>query len=201
MRCYLISGPSGSGKTSVGHELKRRGFRVIDTDKEWAYLGDRKTRLPQPALILPSYSPEWFEQNAWLWDRRLVESSLQSSEHIIFCCGGADNDAEFFDLFDKVFMLDVNWITLKKRLIMRKNHITGTEIGLRYIHENFYVQRDISMHDLTHIESCGHSVEATANLIMSHIHIYEGTTEKLKRSIKAGMFRLGERARSIFPWS
>jgi len=198
MKRYLIVGPSGSGKTSVGQELKRRGFRVIDTGREWAYLGDRKTGQPHPARPLPSYSPELFEQNAWLWDRRLVESSLQSSEHIIFCCGGADNEAEFFDLFDKVFVLNVDWDTLKSRLSARTNHHTSTELGLRNIYDTFYDDGGINIYqDLIHINSCGHHVQVTTDLIISYV--CEKGQDKIKRSINAISYRFRSWGRSIFP--
>jgi gluconate kinase len=200
MRRYLISGPPGSGKTSVGLELKRRGFRVIDTDAEWAYLGDRKTKQPHDLPLSPNASPEWFERNAWLWNRQAVESSLlHCREHVIFCCGGADNDAEFFGLFDEVFMLNVDWNTLKKRMTGRTNHHMGTETGLQYLYKKFYVERDISMYDLIHINSSGHPVEVTASSIM--LHVDERTEEKLKRSIKAAIYRLSGWVRSIFPRS
>jgi broad-specificity NMP kinase len=40
---YLVEGVSGTGKSSVCAELRNRGYRAIDGDKELAYRGNPET--------------------------------------------------------------------------------------------------------------------------------------------------------------
>lgn len=55
---YLIEGLSGTGKTTVGEELARRGYRVLDADEAFGYYGDPETGI----------STETKHQLNWLWD-------------------------------------------------------------------------------------------------------------------------------------
>jgi broad-specificity NMP kinase len=42
-RNYLVEGVSGTGKSSVCDELRRRGYKAINGDRELAYQGDPET--------------------------------------------------------------------------------------------------------------------------------------------------------------
>lgn len=117
MNDYLIEGLSGTGKTTVGEELSRRGFRVLDADKAFGFYGDPETGLPS----------ETRSQLNWLWDKVKLEQELKDSKEITFVCGGAMNQEDFKDYFTKIFTLYVDDETLKHRLLNRTNNDFGKE--------------------------------------------------------------------------
>lgn len=95
MSAYLITGLPGSGKTAIGCELQAMGYTVIHADEE---------------IVDP--------RAGWNWDpgklnRRLVRTPP------VFVCGGADNQADFFERFRKVFVLQVPEAVMQRRLASR----------------------------------------------------------------------------------
>ncbi|MFF0173155.1 AAA family ATPase [Micromonospora profundi] len=107
VRNYLIEGVSCTGKTSVCKELRRRGYHAINGDRELAYQGDPETGEPLDGL--------GHENHIWrVYDvRALVD---KHDEPVTFFCGGSRNFPKFIDLFDGVFVLDVDLDTLNRRL-------------------------------------------------------------------------------------
>jgi hypothetical protein len=121
IRNYLIEGVSGTGKTSVCHELRRRGYHAINGDRELAYQGDPKTGKPVDGLAHESVtdSVTWGHEHH-IWDVDKVKSVVADQRNAIsFFCGGARNFRRFIDLFDGVFVLDVDLDTLNRRLAGR----------------------------------------------------------------------------------
>ncbi len=106
-RNYLIEGLSGTGKTSVCDELQRRGYHAIHGDRELAYQGDPETGEPTKAGR--------HEHHIWNVDKvkALVADRDQAAT---FFCGGSRNFSKFVDLFDRVFVLEVDLATLNRRL-------------------------------------------------------------------------------------
>jgi dephospho-CoA kinase len=99
LRNYRIDGVSCSGKTTVGKELRRRGYQVIDGDDELAY---------------------WDENRNWIWNVDKVRALAADHGHAVtFFCGGSRNSDQFSDLFDEVFVLDIDLDTLNRRLAAR----------------------------------------------------------------------------------
>jgi hypothetical protein len=120
-RNYLIEGVSGAGKTTVAEELQRRGFHVLHGDRELAYRGDPETGEPldEPRHASPAAGLVWRHRH-WVWDEGKVRSALADHRHpVSFLCGGSRNFARFLDLFDGVFVLDVDLGTLERRLASR----------------------------------------------------------------------------------
>lgn len=107
VRNYLVEGVSCSGKTSVATELERRGHHVVHGDRELAYQGDPVTGEPRPGAR--------HEHHVWDVDgvRELVTDHTTPAT---FFCGGSRNVDRFVDLFDEVFVLDVDVATLVTRL-------------------------------------------------------------------------------------
>ncbi len=127
IRNYLIEGVSGTGKTSVATELQRRGHHVVHGDRELAYRGDPETGEP---LDGPAYDQNAadaaFVHRHHLWDVGKVRSVVADRSHpISFFCGGSRNFRHFIDLFDDVFVLDVDPDTLKRRLAARPDDEFG----------------------------------------------------------------------------
>lgn len=109
---YLIDGVSCAGKTTVCGELQRRGYHAVHGDRELAYWGDLNTG---ETLEGGSDAPR-----AWLWDVAKVKALAADQSHAAtFFCGGSKNAARFLDLFDKVFVLQIDRETLERRLAAR----------------------------------------------------------------------------------
>ncbi len=107
---YLIEGVSCTGKTSVCDELQRRGYHSIHGDRELAYWGDPKTGEPL----------DGFAHEHWIWDVDKVRALVADQSHAVsFLCGGSRNFDRFIDLFDGVFVLEVDLDTLNRRLALR----------------------------------------------------------------------------------
>jgi len=110
VRNYLIEGVSGVGKTSVCHELRRRGRHAINGDTELAYQGDPETGEPV----------DGFAHEHHIWNLDKVRALVADQSHAAsFFCGGSRNFSSFIDLFDRVFVLEVDLDTLNRRLAGR----------------------------------------------------------------------------------
>ncbi len=119
-RNYLIEGLSGTGKTSVCEELERRGHQAIHGDRQLAYRGDPETGEPV----------EGFGHEHHIWDVEKVRSLVADRSHpATFFCGGSRNFAKFIDLFDAVFVLEVDLGTLQRRLDARPDEEWGGGIA------------------------------------------------------------------------
>jgi len=116
IRNYLIEGVSGTGKTTVCKELQRRGYHAIHGDRELAYQGDPESGAPTDSRT--------HEHHIWHVDkvRALVANR---DEAVTFFCGGSRNFSKFIDLFDGVFVLEVDADTLSRRLDERPENEWG----------------------------------------------------------------------------
>jgi broad-specificity NMP kinase len=109
-RNYLIEGSSGTGKSAVWEELQKRGYRAINGDRELAYRGDPETGRRIEGSGFGSH----------IWDVDKVREIVSNKDDdVAFFCGGSRNFHKFIDLFDKVFVLDVEIETLRERLDRR----------------------------------------------------------------------------------
>jgi hypothetical protein len=115
-RNYLIEGLSGTGKTSVAEELARRGYHVVHGDRELAYRGDPETGEPT----------DGFGHEHHIWNVERVRSIAADQTHAMtFFCGGSRNFAKFIDVFEEVFVLEVDLETLHRRLDARPDEEWG----------------------------------------------------------------------------
>jgi adenylate kinase family enzyme len=115
VRNYLIAGVSGSGKTSVCTELQRRGYHAIHGDRELAYQGDPETGTPTDGLTHERSATFISEHHIWHVDK--VKAFIANrDEAVTFFCGGSRNSSQFIDLFDGVFILEVDFDTMNRRI-------------------------------------------------------------------------------------
>lgn len=117
IRNYLIEGVSCTGKTSVCNELQRRGYHAIHGDRELAYQGD-------PETGTPTDGGTGHEHHIWHVDKVKALVANQDEE-VIFFCGGSRNFSKFIDLFEGVFVLEVDLDTLNRRLDQRPENEWG----------------------------------------------------------------------------
>ena len=116
-RNYLIDGVSGAGKTSVCTELQRRGYQAIDGDRELAYQGDPDTGTPTDGATHEHH----------IWDVDKVKALVANQdEAVTFFCGGSKNSSKYIDLFDGVFVLEVDLDTVNRRIDERPE-MSGAE--------------------------------------------------------------------------
>jgi adenylate kinase family enzyme len=156
---YLIEGVSGSGKTAVAEELQRRGYHVIHGDRELSYVGDPETGEPLDALAHESLtdSVTWVHEHH-IWDVDKVKSVFADHRNAIsFFCGGSRNLSRFIDVFDGVFVLDIDLDTLNRRLAGRPED----EFGGRPAERELIVRLHATKED---IPTCGVVIDATAPL-------------------------------------
>jgi gluconate kinase len=121
VRNVLIEGLSGAGKTTVAEELQRRGHHVIHGDRKFAYYGDPETG--EPVDFPPGQSEAekvaWGYKR-WIWPIDRVRALIADQTHpITFFCGGSRNSHHVIALFDAVFFLDADSVTLNRRLATR----------------------------------------------------------------------------------
>lgn len=115
-RNYLIEGVSGTGKSSVLRELRRRGYAAVDGDNELAYQGDPQT----------GDKTEGRSHEHHIWDVEKVKALVSNKDdEATFFCGGSRNFHGFIELFDEIFILDVDAETLNERLENRFDNDTG----------------------------------------------------------------------------
>jgi adenylate kinase family enzyme len=127
VRNFLIEGVSGTGKTTVAEELERRGYHVIHGDRTLAYVGDPATGEPLdgPPEGSEAETIAWGNKH-WIWPLDKVRSLIADRRNAIsFFCGGSRNSHHFIDLFDEVFVLEVDLDTLNRRLAQRPDDEFG----------------------------------------------------------------------------
>ncbi len=157
IRNCLIEGVSGTGKTTVAEELQRRGHDVIHGDRELAFVGDPETGKPVelPVDLSPADAVAWLNKH-WIWPEGKVRSLIADQRRAItFFCGASRNHRRFADLFDAVFVLDVDPATLKARLATRP----ADEFGGRPVERQLIARLHATKEDLP---ERGVTIDATA---------------------------------------
>jgi dephospho-CoA kinase len=124
-----VTGVSGAGKSSCLAELRQRGLTALGTDEDQlCAFHDLSTG--QVVERTPGDSrPDW-EANAWSMIASRVEDLARSArDELVFLCGAAHNDREFWSLFDKVLLLWVDEGTLRRRVAARAASLRDHDFG------------------------------------------------------------------------
>lgn len=155
LRNYLIEGVSGTGKTTVATELQRRGYHVLHGDRELAYRGNPLTGEPlDDTLYQQGAKDPAFVHAHHLWDVGKIKANIDDHNHAIsFFCGGSRNLHQFIDLFDGVFVLEVDLDTLKRRLAERPDDEFGSTPRERDLILRLHATKEDIPHNATGINA------------------------------------------------
>lgn len=115
---FLVEGVSGTGKTSVCHELRRRGLHALNGDTDLAYQGDPITGEEHDGQ--PSH-----EKHIWRV-AAVRQAAADAGQPMTFFCRGSRNFSQFLDVFDEVFVLQIDADTLQRRLAQRPDDEFGS---------------------------------------------------------------------------
>ncbi|WP_409250599.1 AAA family ATPase [Bacillus sp. SCS-153A] len=162
---YLIDGVSCSGKTTVCNELQRRGCHAIHGDRDLAYQGNPETGERTATASHENH----------IWDIDLVTALVENQdENVTFFCGGSRNFSKFIDLFDGVFVLEVDVDTLNRRLDMRPEDVFGGRKSERELIQRLHLTKE-------DIPKRGVIIDATApieDVVDEILRISEGNCTK-----------------------
>jgi hypothetical protein len=116
MTAFLVTGNPGSGKSAIAEELARRGLSAMDPDGDpelshWTDGAGNRVEGPQRP------DGEWLQSHQWLWSRSRMEKLLAGRDDDVFVCGIARNQDQLFDLFGRVFLLQIDGPTQEDRLV------------------------------------------------------------------------------------
>jgi hypothetical protein len=115
MPAFLVTGNPGSGKSTLARELARRGFVAVDPDDDpelahWQDGAGNQADGPQRP------DDAWLRSHRWVWSRPRMEEVQAGQEGAVFVCGIARNQDELLDLFERVFLLQIDAPTQEARL-------------------------------------------------------------------------------------
>ena len=121
-----VTGVSGSGKSSVCEILKDQGRIAVDAD--WEGFSQWVHRLTGEAAVNPPYPAQagWLDDFDWKVRPEAVQSLATSmASEVGFLCGGFENHADVWPLFDRVVCLVLDEATLRDRLASRTTNHFG----------------------------------------------------------------------------
>ncbi len=172
MPTYLINGYSGSGKTSIGTELHKRGYKVINTDEEFGYYGNFKTEEKVNFPGAGRVSAHWYKENGWLWNRELVDRALKKSSSIQFFCGGSWNESAFYPRFEKIFRLVVAPEVMTKRLKARSDdgHTNNSEFIAQMLKFSKVARTEAESLGWVVIDTSSKTVDQSADEILDQLN-------------------------------
>jgi len=128
MALLYITGSPGSGKSSVKEELVIRGYASYGGGEDGFaafYNNDTGKRIDN-WVTAEQRTPEWRNKHTWkLIPEKITQLKSEAKHKPIFLCAIAKNEVEFWDLFDKFIVLDIDEDTMQKRLATRTNNDVG----------------------------------------------------------------------------
>ena len=122
MPAYLITGYPATGKSSVADELARRGYAAYNTD-DIPGLSHHIHKDGTPVDLTKGHIEDKSELE-WVWNKTKLTELLRSAGQV-FICAITSRQHEFYDQFDKIFVLTIDEPTLKHRLLTRTTNDFG----------------------------------------------------------------------------
>lgn len=122
---YLITGFPGTGKSSIAIELQKRGHTAYDPQamRTFMHVEDRVTGRH---IHAPSEVPSgWYDiAGAYNWDTAKLERLLRTPGDV-YICSKSHNQDLFYDRFEKIFLLTLDFTLLIERLRNRPGKSIG----------------------------------------------------------------------------
>jgi hypothetical protein len=145
---------SGTGKSTVLAELRRRGFKVVETDE-----------------------PEWMEwsneEGGYVWrEDRVAELLARERDGPLFVSGTVSNQGRFYPDFDAVVLLSAPLDVLLRRIEHRTTNDFGETPG-----ERERIISDFAAFEHRLRATCTHELDATQpieSIVAEMIRIGDG---------------------------
>ena len=136
MRKVLVTGMSGTGKSTALEALRRRGFRVVDTDE-------------------PGWTV-WDEQDdGYVWrEDRMAELLSLDQGPTLYVSGTVSNQGRFYPQFDAVVLLSASAEVLFSRIDSRTTNRYG-----KTPHERELIIRHLAQVEPLLRATCTHEID------------------------------------------
>jgi hypothetical protein len=112
----LITGVSGSGKTTIAAELTKREYNALNTDNIAGLCAWVSMETGEIAADAREPTPDWINRYDWHWNGEKLRELLGQPDDVFFC-GSSGNQSEFYALFDKIFLLQMNDGLIRQRIL------------------------------------------------------------------------------------
>lgn len=160
VRRILVTGMSGTGKSTVLAALARRGFEVLETDRDgWS---------------------EWSEsEGGYVWrEERIAEALAREPGRTLYVSGTVSNQGRFYGQFDAVVLLSAPAEVLLERIAARTTNDYGKDDE-----ERAAVLRDLAEVEPLLRATCTHEIDATqpVEAVVEQLVLIGGGTELQRR--------------------
>ena len=150
MAAILVTGISGTGKSSALAELRRRGYRVVDTDHD----GWRVYRPSEERAVAGR------DRGEWVWHEDRIAALLDAEgPRPLFVQGTVRNQGRFYDRFDEVVLLSAPAAVILERIARRTNNPYG-----KSPRERAEILADLAEVEPLLRRGCTHELDATRPL-------------------------------------
>ena len=117
----LITGITGTGKSTIVEALNEKGIVSIDLHDVPGLMFWQDKISKEKVEYTPIQSREWFDTVDRFCDIEKLQGILNEDENIIVAGTAADNQTEYFPLFDRIILLQCSPKTLIDRMETRIN--------------------------------------------------------------------------------
>lgn len=165
---FLVTGLGGSGKSKVCELLNESGLFALDGDDVPGLTRWQSAKTGQPIEVDHTKFVD-YKKVDWAWQPEVLNEILALHPDL-FLCGSASNEFDFFDKFDKTFVLTLEREKHESNLKSRSSSYGKDPKTIDSILSNQpgFVERAISLGALV-IDANG-SPEETVNQIITLSH-------------------------------
>ena len=122
----LITGISGVGKTTIGRELKKKGYSVLDIDEDgFCYWKNKNNgRVVTEEVVLDQ---KFINQHGWFCDMEKLSQEVENLTPPVFIIGLPENLNDLLIFADKYILLKCSPEIFLQRIMERKDNDFGKE--------------------------------------------------------------------------
>jgi hypothetical protein len=168
----LITGVAATGKSTLGIYLREQGYPVIETDRVSGWM---RRDTGQLAEYNRAHGTGALSEITWNCDtEKLLELVDEQRGEIVFVCGYTDNQSEYLQYFDKVFLLSIGEAALKHRLATRTTGDWGKDpTELQHVLESVEPLHQLAMSIGAEVIFAERPTDDIAQKIFRSIHAYK----------------------------